>query len=409
MVDEFYATRTREQADYLSTARDRASPARMSPYPSSVASLARGFLDVGSRQRICARPPDELWHCDPFMVPAPASPAAPYTITEEARGVMRLAIGDLSNGADPAWSRFDADLAPLANAKAIVLDLREATGGDPRPLLPWLERVTGRRPLRPLRSIHRPATADPYVVAYAARFTSDGRDRAVWAPLVGTMPATTTPPTRARIAVVISPRCGAACELAARVLETHAGAIVLGNPAHYLSRLHRDEPALLVLPRSAVEIYFYATEYLLSRDIEAKTGTTGEWNAFAGEGFDGDLVAAAVRELTEPRLARRCTAYPAYTTRAAMPPAAAAKLHGHASSLRPGGCSDGVEVTLHSDMPLSSLHRFAATCSQPPDLTHYVNDVFSIGNPSYPVLTQLAQSDLVKAIYIGCSHRPTIR
>jgi hypothetical protein len=302
-----------------------------------------------------------------------------------------LTVHDLSK----PWPSFDAALDQLAHANAIVVDMRTAAGTDPRPLLPWLERITGRAPFKPLREIHRPKDLDPYVAAYAARYASESRDPAVWASLVGVMPAaqpTTAPP----VAVVVGENCGAACELVARSLITYAGATLYGQVA-WSGRLDRDEPALLLLPYSNVEIYFNATNYILDDDIERATGPTSEWGLRTTDSSPDTIVTFAARHLLGPPT-KRCDAMTAFPSVGKLPAAVRAKIP-NAGAI--AACKTALHLSIATSAPFSAVQHFSSTCSPPVELS---NNLSSLGVELQPiaVLSQLAQSDLVDRIAISC-------
>jgi hypothetical protein len=346
--------------------------------------------------QLCTRPPGEMRPCWASLPPPPPVAAAPFEITEVA-GATVLTVHDLSK----PWPSFDAALDQLDHAKAIVVDMRTAAGTDPRPLLPWLERITGRAPFKPLREIHRPKDLDPYVAAYAARYASESRDPAVWASLVGVMPAaqpTTSPP----VAVVVGENCGAACELVARSLVTYAGATLYGQVV-WSSRLDRDEPALLLLPYSNVEIYFNATAYILDEDIERVTGPTSEWDLRTRDSSPATIVTFAARHLLGPPT-KRCDAMTAFPSVRKLPPAVRAKIPDIGAM---AGCRTEIHIAIETSAPFSAVQRFGSTCNPPVALS---NDFASLGIEPQPVsvLSQLAQSDLVDRIAIGCEESDDI-
>jgi hypothetical protein len=359
--------------------------------PISAGLMAANYRDVLTWElQLCTLPPGEMRPCWRNLPSSPPVAAAPFEIDEVA-GATVLTVHDLSK----PWPSFEAALDRLTHAKAIVVDMRTAAGTDPRPLLPWLERITGRAPFKPLRAIHRPKHLDPYVAAYAARYASESRDPAVWASLVGVMPAAqpTTPPP---IAVIVGASCGAACELVARSLMTYAHATLYGAvPAS--ARLDRDEPALLLLPYSHVEIYFNATAYILDEDIERATGPTSEWNMRTSDSAPDTVVTFAARHLLDPP-AKRCDAMTAFPSVRKLPPAVRAKMPNVAAL---AGCKTQLHLAIETSAPFSAVQRFGSTCSPPVELS---NDLGDLGVEPQPisVLSQLAQSDLVDRINIAC-------
>lgn len=410
VIRTFYVARTPEQDAAVRYAYQHdANLPRLAPY--SVTSTFHAFLSAGERLGICVRPPGETWPCNPPFVAPPESTGVPYTLAEPAPGIVQLSVTDLRDAGDPGWARFDEAARALDRAKGIVIDLRGAAGADPRPLVPWLERVTGRQPLRPLRAIVRPPSADRHVAEYTARYLPEGRDRAVWATLVGPSSAPATPAPSRPIVVVVDQHCGPACELVARVLEAYAGADLVGGAG---SRLHRDEAALVTLPHSEIDVLFHASEYLLAEDIEAVTGPTHAWRSAQIDHATEDYRAAAVR-LVALRLQHpsgwpaRCDAFPAYATRKAMPEPARSKIDWE-HELEPAACEDGRRITVTTTLPPSALHRYLATCAEPVRLVaRSLGNTITIavrpGVGSFRVLSQLAQSELVARVDIECEHR----
>lgn len=357
--------------------------------PYSLEATSHAYRELYGRLPLCARPPGVMWHCYPDPVAAPPA-RTPFELGEASPGVAVWTIHDLD--APAAW---DDAIARVQAAHAIVLDLRDAAGSDPRPLLPWLERVTGRAPFKPLRAIYRPADLDAYVASYALRYVPEMRDRDVWASLVGEMPAAVTA-TAPPITVLVGPGCGPACELVARSLVTYANATIYGSVGAW-GRLDRDEPALMVLPHSRIEIYFNATAYVLAADIERATGPTRAWNLPARDTTSTDVVAFAARELVHP--APPCGSFPAYTTVERIPATLRSKIP---DALWLTSCPWTPEITIDIKAPSSAMDRFLRTCTTPVTIDHAYGDQFYVSTTSLAALTQLAQSDLVTRVDIRC-------
>lgn len=376
----------------------------LAPYP--LDATFHAFAASSERLPLCARPPGETSHCWTELPAAPSAGRPPFELIESAPGIATLVIRDLTNATDPAWTKFPEVLDEVARARGIVLDLRSAAGTDPRPLLPLLERLTGRAPFRPLRAIHRRATLDPYVADYARRFVASSRDPDVWADLVGTMPPSSRASSPPPIAVVVGYGCGAACELAARSLVAYAEATLFGDVSK-AGRLERDDPARFVLPRSKIEIYFEATEFLLDETVERATGPTTEWWLRVREMYDGDLATFAVRDV-ERRLAGRpsprCDSFPAYADPDRLPPAVRAKLRG-AGLLRVPD-RPNVILTLVPAAPLSAILRFAATCMAPTSISASFGQIRLPSHSKLPELSRLVQSDLVERIDVAFEPEP---
>jgi len=414
VIDLFFAPRTPDRKEALTFEQQHFGLLlKLAPY--AVGSTHHALLSIGERVGFCARPPDEMWHCDPYFTPRPAAdPAsAPYEVSVAPSGIATVTIRDLSNAYDPAWARLSTDLTQVARASGIVIDMRAAWGHDPRPLLPWLEGLTGRTPLAPLHEIRRPSALTRYVDAYQAKYQAESRNPALWQALIGT-PATTSAPTPPPIVVVVGRHCESACELVARVLETYSGASVVGGVGKS-GRLHHDEPAMLTLPHSRIDVYFHATEYLLSPEIEAKTGPTHAWRSRGADLVDFDGTAYATREV-EMRIKNpagwpaRCDGYREYRQKEALPEPFRKKIQGE-FYLDDRRCSEGSRsISVTTDLPASAVRRFVETCPPPtPTLGSYVrgqfNMSFSAKDP-FAVVSRLAQSDVVQSIWIQCVRTP---
>ena len=414
VIDLFFAPRTPDRKEALTFEQQHFGLLlKLAPY--AVGSTHHALLSIGERVGFCARPPDEMWHCDPYFTPRPAAdPAsAPYEVSVAPSGIATVTIRDLSNAYDPAWARLSTDLTQVARASGIVIDMRAAWGHDPRPLLPWLEGLTGRTPLAPLHEIRRPSALTRYVDAYQAKYQAESRNPALWQTLIGTA-ATTSATTPPPIAVVVGRHCESACELVARVLETYSGASVVGGVGKS-GRLHHDEPAMLTLPHSRIDVYFHATEYLLSPEIEAKTGPTHAWRSRGADLVDFDGTAYATREV-EMRIKNpagwpaRCDGYREYRQKEALPDPFRKKIQGE-FYLDDRRCSEGSRsISVTTDLPASAVRRFVETCPPPtPTLGSYVrgqfNMSFSAKDP-FAVVSRLAQSDVVQSIWIQCVRTP---
>jgi len=334
-----------------------------------------------------------------FTWPAP-EPAAGGTHEwfEPTPGVVELAIRDLT-------SPWQLELGRLRAANAIVIDLQTARGSDPRPLVPWLEEITGRAPLAPLRAIERPADADGFVAAYAARFAVETRDRAVWDALVGTMPAAKS--HRAMpITVVVGRGCEAACELAARVLETYAGARVYGSVTEG-GRLAHDEPARVVLPHSKLQVSFFATTYRLAAEIERKTGATELWPRRRIE--EGDFALDYALRDADRRLRGgwpRCDALAWVATPQLLSPALRAKLDSPESWTK---CKGVVNVVVIAKAPESAVRELVGSCGLADlQVVRGGGSAFHVMRGSaipFGVIAQLAASPLVDRVSVACVQR----
>jgi hypothetical protein len=401
-VDTFFQPLTPEtRIGFDQAHRELATLERLAPY--SVYSVTLAFQQSTERLDVCIQNRGVVGSCehDRSRVPARESPKAVFEVGEAAPGIGMLAVHDLRDADDPAWQGFAAATAMLAKDRALLLDLRDAKGADPRALLPWLAELTGRAEIKPLRAIERPPTADRYVAAYRARFADRGRDATIWSSLVARDDdrSSGAGSTKQPIAIVVGGACTSACELVARVLETYAGAIVIGGVTR-AGRLARDEPAMFVLPHSQTSVYFYATRYLLAADIEAATGPTEEWHALlAGDSPDVDYTAFAIRDL-EQRIAHpggwpRCDALPSSIVDTP-------KLRGLGILARQ--CPIGYEITIQSDAPASVLERFFSTCWSRPDASSSPGfyRLRVLANPTPDLLSRIAASELVESVGVEC-------
>lgn len=404
LVDAFYRPLTPEtRIGFDQVHREMATLDRLAPY--SISSVTLGFIQASERLHLCFAYAGTTFPC--FRDLKPHEPGPVFETREVAPGIAMLSVHDLRDAKDPAWRAFPDAL--LAKYRGIVVDLRDAVGSDPRALLPWVARFAGKT-LHPIRAVERGAGADPFVAAYAAKFSDRGRDPAIWKDLVATASGEAARPP---IEVIVGAQCEAACELIARMLETYAGAVVLGGVT-YAGRLARDEPALLVMPHSKTQIFFHATRYLLADEIEAATGPTEEWHALlqgdpavvpkvvGARAAAADLVGFAVREITtrlaHPEGPGRCDAAPVSTTDTA-------KIQG--LSYLASTCEAGYEITIASDAPASALRRYLATCATKLAISMITPGDYYVGGgkPTAAVMSQIAASDLVERVSIQCSPR----
>lgn len=258
---------------------------------------------------------------------------------------------------------------------------------------------------------------DKLAVGFRGHVAGGGeRDSAIWSALLAQHDA--APPRKAfgprrPIAIVVGPSCESACELVARVLETYAGAVVIGGVSTS-GRLARDEPAMFVLPHSQTSVYFHATRYLLSAEIEAATGPTEEWHALGGDGPDFapntktpypviDHMTFATRDVAQ-RIAKpsgwpRCDSFPV-----AVPVTDSAKLNG-IGQLTGGLCPAGFQITLQSEAPASVLRRFLSTCTAPVQISSLVPGLYALRMPATLTtaqLSQIAASELVSLVTVDC-------
>ncbi|HEX7704601.1 MAG TPA: hypothetical protein VF403_27865, partial [Kofleriaceae bacterium] len=177
LADDMRVVRQLVSTFYGDALESASSPSQVSGF----ASVLR--LSLEARLHMCVRPAGADVPCTDGRVGRPVpTDDPPFELADSAPGVVRLIVRDLSGH----WSGLGAkELARLHIAHGVVVDLRTARGDDPRPLIPWLEQLTGRAPLRPLREIVRPDDSEAVIAAYAARFVTPSRDRAAWDSLLG--------------------------------------------------------------------------------------------------------------------------------------------------------------------------------------------------------------------------------
>ncbi|MBX3156799.1 MAG: hypothetical protein KF773_12405 [Deltaproteobacteria bacterium] len=372
--------------------------------PSSIFHVTESFTSYAYRLGFCIHDAGVTAPCHYKWQPRTLTSPV-FEVRTSNTDIAVLAIHDLGNAADPAWTEFPTIAKKLSAARGLVLDLRHAAGADPRPLLPWLRELTGRPDLAPLRAIERPMAADIYTRFYNERYTDRGRDPAVWRALVGPPAAPPSPPPARRpIEVLVGRHCESACELVARVLEAYAGAVVVGGtPQH--GRLGRDEPAMATLPHTHATVYFYATRYLLAADIEAATGPTDAWHLSDSveepqpPSRSLDYMTWAIRDVAQ-RIAHpagwpRCNAKPVAVQ-------SGPKLIG-LSSLGRKACRSRARIEVFSDVPTSALERYLSTCAPKPQLHSGYAGTFRLSETTPPsVLAQIAASELVHMVLIDC-------
>ncbi|MFN0250576.1 MAG: S41 family peptidase [Kofleriaceae bacterium] len=409
VIGLYFVPRTEEHRAGVQHLTDLGRLHQLAPY--SVDSVLNAFYHPAGRLEYCVRAAGLPRQCDVDFVARSPSTLPPFEVGVLPSKLVRLVVRDLSDGANPAWATLAGELAKVANAPGIIVDMRGAFGGDPRPLLPWLKTITGRPDLAPLREIRRPAQLDPYVAAYDARYLKEGRDRAHWTPLVG--PARTGPTVKTPIAVLVGRHCESACELVARVLETYANAIVIGGVGRS-GRLDRDEPAMVTLPSSKAEIYFHAAEYLLATDIEAKTGPTNEWwLRRRAEPVDYDGTAIAERELLRQIASPApvsCAGFVAYKDRKRFPEPLRKKIHA-SFALEDTHCTPSQRsVHVRAKVSLHTLRRLVESCGGNGAYVGRERDsAFSFSVVvGIELVSKLAQSNLVDEVYVQCSQPPEL-
>ena len=356
----------------------------------------------------CARAPYDMRQCflsgqeaitdkkQAMLSPQAARPM--FELLEPSLGIVTLVVRDLSASNDDSLAKI---LPRIAAARGLLIDMSGAQGDNPLPILPLLKQVTGLVKLKPLRAISRPPQADDLIAAYKKRFEAKNRDDDAWSALVGK----SSPPERSkqRVTVLVGDGCGPACELSARVLVTYADAKIYGGVRHH-DRLHRANPAVMLLPRSKIEIYFFASEYVLDPRIQKATGPIGNWRVGLQERYNGDLAAYAIAELEAQKKPRRCSSYRGYSKVQHLPVVLTKKLPG-AGYLQMAH-SWQISQTIEANAPYSAVKRFADTCGKRILLRArgYSDTIGIETNLTLVELSRLAQSDLIE--YIQVTYHP---
>jgi hypothetical protein len=357
---------------------------------------------------VCVRPAGAEMPCvdDQSRRNARPAPTAdpPFELADVASGIVQLTVRDLTG----QWSGLGAsELARLARAHGVVVDLRTARGTDPTPLIPWLEQVTGRAPLRPVREISRPEGSDSVIADYTARYVTPVRDRAVWDRLLGEMPPARKPAT-STITVLVGGACDAACELVTRVLETYSGATVFGG-VRQSGRIGHDDPARVVLPHSQLAINFFATKFVLAADIEKATGPTDQWAKRHTDADDPQLASFAVRDIEQRDHGGwpRCDALPYVRTPALLPDALKTKFP--TAAAWGTQCDGGWGITVIANAPLAAMQRLIDSCSLDHMQVAYSREglfwLYFPGARPFGVIAQIAASPLVDRVELLCQPR----
>ena len=177
-----------------------------------------------------------------------------------AQGVVVLHVGSLVASATPMSAD---DLARLAAAEAVLVDLRRAEGSDVRAIWPAIETVVGRGALRPVRAIHHATGAE--VEASRRRFAAVFGERPSFdadalAPLRGEALPDNTPVYDGSAKVVVALAgdvCGRGCDLVARMLDHYGAAPFITSTRYSGGNLApRAAPGLFELQSIGVRLTF---------------------------------------------------------------------------------------------------------------------------------------------------------
>ena len=291
---------------------------------------------------------------------------------------------------DPAWAGLELSLAAAESTNALLIDLRGARGSDPSALAPLLVAFTEDAPLT---EVHVSSTPRGVALRAGARALGLGDPASVETALTRlTQPfvprARPIAEIKRDIVVLIDDACEEACELVARVLQTHARAQVVGQVG-WQHRLSTGDPGVLVLPHTGVRLAIPLRAVVVSRPIARTTGDRGSWfdrRSYGGEDAPTEqpdalpsmVQAVAERAARRARLARLaeqpvpdCATFPRATSLESMPIEAQHRLenlHTHETATR--------WVDVYVDLPPTPASQLVRTC---PGL--HVNSVTPIGEP----------------------------
>ena len=333
-----------------------------------------------------------------------------------------IAVRTFDDPHGPEWQGFTEAVAAAVAADAVIVDLRNATGTDPRGALPLVEALSGVRDLRPLASIEirRGETAERLRAVRRALWAgARTRDPAPWRQLVGTEPPPEAParnaqqrgPDEAPVTVIIGGTCEAACELTARMLQTYAGAGVMGRVG-WMGRLSSDDVGVLELPAARARVFIPTAAYVLNPRIRDAGGLAGGWHDMrygphSEAPYDGlGRVLITTREGLKWRAAERrwvdaepppCADYPAYEDYASLPVEARQRL-----GASPPGGRYNISAVLH--LPVERARRYVESCPGLQVSSAFALDAagrstnVSIRAETYGALSRLAQSPVVTHI-----------
>lgn len=213
-----------------------------------------------------------------------------YALFEQHRPhIAVLGIRKFAPPDDNGWQGFATAVQTTAGADAIVIDLRNSTGDDPRGALPLVYELAHSRELRPLRSVEvrTGSVAKRLRAARRKRYSAyRARDPQVWKQFVGKEPTGEANradgirqrgPDEAMVKVLLGGGCGPACELIARMLQTYAGAQLQGRVG-WVGRLALDDVGVVVLPASKARLYVPTAAYVLNPRIRSAGGLAGGWH-----------------------------------------------------------------------------------------------------------------------------------
>lgn len=299
---------------------------------------------------------------------------------------------------DPGWVGLDAE--GVAAAPGLVLDLRGAGGDDPRALLPLLEALTGRSPLRPIRRVIQSEGAAATALRAAVGRTGPTWEPSAWAPLVGEETAGEVP--HRHLTVLVGEGCEEACELVARVLQAYAGAEVRGG-AGSSGRLDVGEAGVLVLPRTGLRVSVPLRAVVMNDGLgrwwSKGPGAPTPERAVAPDPLPSEVSAlqetVAAHQRAERFLADPpppCASLAAYERPEALPPEAAAKLDG---TYERGG---SIQVVV--DLPRDAAEAYATGC--PGVSVRVATDRepawLWVSAPSFAELSRLLQPPVVRRV-----------
>lgn len=343
---------------------------------------------------------------------------ANFLLDDAQQSVPVLAIRRFASPDDPGWNGLDGASETLLDAPAVLLDLRGATGDDPRAVWPLVETWTGGRPLAPLHAIVRRGAAMPDTLRrdYLASGGRPERSQEIWRSLVG--PAPPLPPGDGlpdrSITVLVGPGCESACQLVAHTLETYARAGVVGDvnrePSLVLGGMAR-----VVLPGSGIEVSFPTTAYLPHRGRARHEREAVDWHVPWREKPARDALPDARKGLEHAvalhrRLARwaheeptACSLLPTRSSWHDLPPAVRRRMSS------PWAAGEPHTITVYLELPLDRASAYVGGCPGIEVRSGHANYFGAMSSvevraKDYASLSRLGFSDVVSVVSIDRHH-----
>jgi hypothetical protein len=200
---------------------------------------------------------------NPFRAPDADAPR-PSRVEPLEEGVVALRVGTLHPDTPPL---SDDDLAALAAAEAVLVDLREAPGDDVTSIWPAVEAIIGRGPIRPVGEVT--SRTGPEVEAARERASlalgaHAAFDAASFEAAHGDGSTPLPTPERpndgtARVVVGLVAVCGRGCDLIARTLSHYVGPVYAPTRFTGVGLATRADPGVYELRSVGVRVTFPTT------------------------------------------------------------------------------------------------------------------------------------------------------